>query len=238
MTQAEKHIWLIETIRRAGRISLKELSQKWIDNDELSGGRPLLRCKFNRWREQILLQYGVDVQCSNCGGYQYFIANPEEMDDSRVKKWMLDSVGVSNIIAGNKGLSGRIIVDEIPSGRDFLAPILSAMRECVVMRMTYRAFGRDGHTFDIEPYCLRLHQNRWYVLGRGINGKLYIYSLDRIKALECTDKKFRMPKDFNAGQYFALHFGVVLHDGTKPCRVTLRAYGPHVHYMRDRKSVV
>lgn len=33
--------------------------------------------------------------------------------------------------------------------------------------------------------------------------------------------------------YFALHFGVVLHDHTKPCTVLLRAYGNHVNYMRS-----
>lgn len=233
MTQAEKHIWLIETIRRAGRISLEDLSQKWQDNEDLSGGKPLLRCKFNRWRDQILLQYGADIQCEKGGSYRYYIANPEELEDSKVKKWMLDSIGVGNIIAGNKGLSSRIVVDEIPSGRDFLTPILLAMKENLVLRMTYQSYGRKEHTFNIEPYCIKLHQNRWYVLGKGGNGKLWLYGLDRIKALELTDKKFKMPRDFNAEDYFALHFGIVLHDGTKPCNVILRAYGNHVNYMRS-----
>lgn len=233
MTQAEKHIWLIETIRRAGRISLEDLSSKWENNEELSRGKPLLRCKFNRWREQILLQYGADIQCEKGGSYRYYIANPEELENSKVKKWMLDSIGVGNIISENKGLANRIVVDEIPSGRDFLTPILSAMKENRVIQMSYQAFGRKAHTFDIEPYCIKLHQNRWYVLGKGENGKLWLYGLDRIRELGLTDKKFKMSKDFNAEDYFALHFGIVLHDGTKPCQVILRAYGNHVNYIRS-----
>lgn len=142
MTQTEKHIWLIETIRRAGRISLEELSQKWRDNEELSRGKDLQRCTFNRWRIQIAMQYGVDIECEKFGSYLYYIANPEELEESELKKWMLDSVSVSNIIAGNKGLSNRIVVDEIPSGRDFLAPILAAMKENQVLSMTYQAFGK------------------------------------------------------------------------------------------------
>lgn len=55
MTQTEKHIWLIDTIRRAGRISLEDISAKWQDCEDLSGGKPLLRCKFNRWRTAILI---------------------------------------------------------------------------------------------------------------------------------------------------------------------------------------
>lgn len=42
-----------------------------------------------------------------------------------------------------------------------------------------------------------------------------------------------MPRDFNAEDYFALHFGIVVHDGTHPCRIVLRAYDNHVHYMRS-----
>ena len=70
MTQTEKHIWLIDTIRRAGRISLEDISAKWQDCEELSGGRPLLRCKFNRWRTAILMQFGVNIECEKRGGYR------------------------------------------------------------------------------------------------------------------------------------------------------------------------
>lgn len=233
MTLAEKHIWLIETIRRAGRISLEDLSQKWMDNEELSCHKPLLRCKFNRWRDQILIQYGIDIQCEKGGQYRYFIANPEEFEDSKLKKWMLDSIGVGNIIAGNKCLNNRIVVDEIPSGRDFLMPILTAMKENKVVNLTYQSYGRDAHSFSISPYCIKLYQNRWYVLGNGTDKRLRLYGLDRIKALELTDRKFDIPRDFNAEDYFALHFGVVLHDHTKPCTVLLRAYGNHVNYIRS-----
>ena len=59
MTQTEKHIWLIDTLNRAGRISLKNLSEKWECNVELSCGKPLQRCTLNRWRNQILLQLFV-----------------------------------------------------------------------------------------------------------------------------------------------------------------------------------
>lgn len=233
MTQAEKHIWLIETIRRAGRISLEDLSQKWQDNEELSRGKELLRCKFNRWRDQILVQYGVEIECEKGGCYRYFISNPEELESNKVRKWMLDSIGTGNIIASNKSLSSRIMVDEIPSGRDFLIPILTAMKDNVAVRITYQAFGRKEHTFSIEPYCIKLHQNRWYVLGKSDNNRLWLYGLDRIKNMESTDRKFKLPKDFNAEDYFALYYGIVLHDGTPPCTVVIRAYDNHVNYMRS-----
>ena len=95
MTQTEKHIWLIDTIRRAGRISLEDISAKWQDCEELSGGRPLLRCKFNRWRTAILMQFGVNIECEKRGGYRYYIDNPEAIDEDQLKSWIIDSFAVS-----------------------------------------------------------------------------------------------------------------------------------------------
>ena len=233
MTQTEKHIWLIDTIRRAGRISLDDISAKWQDCEELSGGRPLLRCKFNRWRTAILMQFGVNIECEKRGGYRYYIDNPEAIDEDQLKSWIIDSFAVSNLLAEHKGMNHRIMVDEIPSGRNYLAPLLSAMKEYQVVNLTYQGFGRDAHTFEIEPYGLRLHQNRWYLLGKGSNGNMWLYGLDRVKGVEPTDRKFTMPKDFQVEDFFAKMYGVVLSGENDACRIVIRAYGGHAHYLRS-----
>ena len=43
MTQLQKYIWLIDTIRRAGKISLEEISSRWERNKDLSDYKPLSR---------------------------------------------------------------------------------------------------------------------------------------------------------------------------------------------------
>ncbi len=53
MNQLQKYIWVIETIRRAGKISYKDLSEKWERCKDLSDYKPLPRATFNRWRETI-----------------------------------------------------------------------------------------------------------------------------------------------------------------------------------------
>ena len=50
MTQLQKYIWLIDTIRRAGKISLEEISSRWERNKDLSDYKPLSRTTFNRWK--------------------------------------------------------------------------------------------------------------------------------------------------------------------------------------------
>ena len=233
MTQAEKYLWLINTIKNAGRISLAEISERWEDNVELSRGNPLSNCTFHRWRNSILTTYGIDICCSKQGDYKYYIGNLDVLREDKLCKWMVDSMAVGDIISGNKSIADRILVEEIPSGLVFLSPLLAAMRENRVVSMTYQSFGGEEHTYDIEPYCVKLHKNRWYLLGRGEDEKLRVYGLDRIIKVKLLGCIFRYPEDFDAEEFFARFFGVVVGMGDKPCHIVIRAYGRHIHYMRS-----
>ena len=57
MTQLQKYIWLIDTIRRAGKISLEEISSRWERNKDLSDYKPLSRTTFNRWKDGHSCKY-------------------------------------------------------------------------------------------------------------------------------------------------------------------------------------
>ncbi|MDE6459382.1 MAG: WYL domain-containing protein [Paramuribaculum sp.] len=234
MNQLPKYTWLIETIRRAGKISLKEISDKWERNKELSDNRPLFRATFNRWRDAIYDQFGIMIECQKTGSYLYYIANPEDIDEDKLKKWMLDSFAVGNIIGENLSLKGRILVDEIPSGRDHLTTFLEAMKENRVVNITYRPFGKShGYTFPIEPYCLKLFDNRWYVLGHNNRDEIRVYGLDRLDSVEPTETLFKLPKGFDAENYFSTAFGIVVGTGEKPEKIIIRANEDHKHYLKS-----
>lgn len=232
--QLQKYTWLIDTIRRAGKISHKELSEKWERNKDLSDCKPLYRATFNRWRDAIFEQFGIMIDCQKVGGYLYYIANPEDIDEDKLKKWMLDSFAVGNLIGENLSLKGRIIVDEIPSGRDHLTTLLEAMKENRVVDITYHPFNKPhGYTFQIEPYCVKLFENRWYVLARNNRDEIKIYGLDRIDEIEVTDATFKLPKDFEAENFFTNAFGIVIGNNVKPERIVIRAYDDHKYYLRS-----
>ena len=234
MNQLPKYTWLIEIIRRAGKISHKDLSDKWLSHKQLSDCRPLHRATFNRWRDAIYDQFGIVIECQKTGGYLYYIANPEDIDEDKLKKWMLDSFAVGNVIGENMALKGRILVDEIPSGRDHLTTILEAMKDNRVICITYHPFKKSqGYTFPIEPYCVKLFENRWYVLGRNNRGEIKIYGLDRIENVEVTSEKFKLPSDFEADDYFLATFGIVIGTGEKPEKIIIRADEDHKHYLKS-----
>ena len=60
MSLIQKYIWVIKTIHRAGRITLKELNEKWRENIDLSRGENLPRQTFDPWKGGILDIYACD----------------------------------------------------------------------------------------------------------------------------------------------------------------------------------
>lgn len=235
MLQLQKYTWLIETIRKAGKISLEEISDRWERNKDLSDYKPLSRATFNRWRDAILSQFGIIISCQRAGGYFYYIENPEDIDEDELKKWMLDSFAVSNLISENLSLKDRILVNQIPSARNYLATLLKAMRENRVVTITYCGFNKsESHKFPIEPYCVKLFENRWYVLAHNTRyDDCRIYGLDRIEDLEITAETFKIPKDFSAKDYFSDYYGIVTEKNTKPQQIVLRIYRSHVPYVQS-----
>lgn len=235
MTQLQKYTWLIDTIRRAGKISHRDLSDKWERRKDLSDCKPLHRATFNRWRDAIFSQFGIIIDCQRVGGYLYFIANPEDIDEDELKKWMLDSFAVGNLIGENLSLKDRIIVDQIPSGRDHLTTILEAMKESRVVNIIYRAFSFSrSYEIPVEPYCVKLFENRWYMLGHNLSkDTIRLYGLDRIESVEVTEQEYKLPKDFSAADYFANYFGIVTDDRVKPERIIIRANKDHTPYLKS-----
>ena len=53
-----QYIWLTDTIRRAGRITLNEINERWVQTD-MSGGLPMSRTTFNRHRGYVRLVHRV-----------------------------------------------------------------------------------------------------------------------------------------------------------------------------------
>lgn len=184
MSQLKKHIWLINTIRRHGKISFRELSDLWERNKDMSDYQPLHRGTFNRWRDDIRKILHIDIGCQKSGGYLYYITNPDDINEDKLRRWMLDTFSVGNIIEENLSLKNRILVEEIPSGLLYLTPIMEAMKENKVIEMTYTSF-RTGDTqiVTVEPYCIKLFEGRWYLLAKPtLKKKPRIYGLDVSRA--------------------------------------------------------
>ena len=77
----DKYIWLVDTIHRAGRITLREINEKWAMSP-LYDGADIPRRTFNNWKEAIQQAFDINIECRRVGGYHYYIENPEDLENS------------------------------------------------------------------------------------------------------------------------------------------------------------
>lgn len=228
----KQYIWIINTIYRSKSITLQELNERWMQTN-MSGGLPMNRITFNRHRASIEEMFDISIECQRKGGYYYYIENEEILKNNNLQHWLLDSLSISNMLMESSSLKDRIMLENIPAGKEYLSPIISAMKQSHKLKMTYRKFSQpSGYTITIEPYAIRVFKQRWYLLANDYKrSHPSIYALDRIMRLEETDETFDFPSDFDTELFFKDCYGV-LHTDNKPQRIIIRAYAPLTNYLR------
>lgn len=232
-TKFKEYIWLIETIQRAGKLTLAEINELWLDT-EISGGVDLSRTTFNRHRDAILDIFGIIIECNRKDGNRYYIENERVLNEDSIQTWMLSTLSVGNMLSESKGLQNRILLENVPSGGEMLQQVIKAMNESHKIQITYhRYMAPSDSSFTIDPYCLKLFRQRWYMLGKLSNGFLSTFSFDRILSVEVLEEKFKMDKDFDASDFFSESYGIVVDDKIAVERVVLRAYSFEPYNLRD-----
>lgn len=231
-----KYIWVVDVLLQSGKrgLSLKELNAKWIRYEDLSRGEPIPRQTFDRWKGGILDLFGVVIGCYVRDGYRYYIENQEILADGEMSRWLLDTYATANALSLHTSLCRRILVEDIPSSRDFLTDIVNAMKENRTVNLTYKNFiSEKKHSFPVCPYCLKMFQKRWYMLALSVKeDRLRLYALDRVMDVKPTGECFIIPDGFDAKAYFSTYFGIVLDDMVDEQRIVLRAYRQHQSYLR------
>ena len=232
----KEYIWLVNTIRKAGKISFADLQKKWLDTD-MSKGMELQRSTFNRHKDAIEDMFGIYIECERRNGYTYYIGNEDVLAEESVQNWMLSTLSVSNDVGESLSLQDRILLESIPSEYGRLGEMTEAMKKRVCLRMTYKKYGNaEPKVVTLEPYCIKLFKRRWYVFGRlhDAEGDSYrIYSFDRVKEIELTDLHYDLPADFSAKELFKDYYGILLSHDTEAERIVVRAYGNERFYVRD-----
>lgn len=228
-----KHIWLVDQIFRSKGISFQEINERWVKT-EMSGGQPMLRQTFVRHRETIQEMFGINIECDPQRGYLYYIESKSSMRKNDLQTWMLDSLSVSNMLMESGSLKDRIVLENIPAGKEYLQPIINAMKQDHKLMMTYRKFGQPtGYTITVEPYAIKVFKQRWYLLGKDYKRETpTIYALDRILALEETEESFVYPSDFDTELFFKDYYGVLCDTKEKTQKIVIRTYPPFTNYLR------
>ena len=228
-----KYVWLVETIYNAKKITLKEINRKWSET-ELSEGEDLPRRTFHTWKNAAEDMFGLVIMCDKSDD-RYYIENRDELGEGGFQRWLLSTMSVNNMLLDNKALSDRILLESIPSGQDFLATVMEAMKKSRLLEITYKGFWSENeHTFPVAPYCVKLFRQRWYMVGNSVyEDKIRIYSLDRVQKARLLEETFKYPKKFNPENYFKGCFGIIRDEECPIETVKLKVSADQANYLRS-----
>lgn len=232
----KRYFWLIDVIHQSGGISREEINRRWhrsILNE--SSETEIPERTFHRHKEAIKELFDISIVCDHSPDRIYRIedSNIELFDN--IRSWMLNTFSLSNILNESHDIQNRILVENIPSSHRFLIDIVNAMRENRTLNISYQNFFNDNPwNFDIEPYCLKLFRQRWYVLARSpYDNKMRIYGLDRIIELSQTDSRFTLPSDFDADIVFENSIGIIIGTDDKPVDIKFKVTNDQQNYIRS-----
>lgn len=208
-----RYIWIVDTISRYGTITRQRLNELW-ERSSIGNGRPMPERTFFYYRRAIEENFHIDIRCNDRG--EYYIWQPKGNRDKAFSNWLLDSYAIGNAMQGPE-TAELVMVDDVPSAREFLPAALEAARDNRRIIFSYAGFRRSrvekGIRFD--PYFLRLYKQRWYMIGYKVGEKINTpsrgirtYALDRVKELQITGETFERPENITTESIFGNLVGI------------------------------
>ena len=231
----DKYIWLVQTFIDAGDrgLSLPEIADRWTAR---YGGEDYPRRSFNNHREAVAEVFGIEIACNRSTNRYYIDAGESAVDKRQSVDWLVNTFTVNNLLTlGKERLSGRVSVEDIPSGQKWLISVMQAMLDNAEMELHYRKYmSEEEEVRHIRPYAVKEFAKRWYIVAySGEASALRVYAMDRILALKPTGEKFKMPKGFQVDELFESSYGIYLPEGDPPVLVKLRTTLREAAYLQD-----
>lgn len=227
----KSYIWLLETLRTHGHLTLKELRNLWLGSSVNDEKKELTPRTFSNHVQSIADIFGIECDRRD---NTYYISNECEIGGADIREWMLETLSLNSLLNESAGMKDRIIFENVPSSHKHLATVIQAMKDRKVLEVKYRSFRKDrDECLMLEPWCLREFKKRWYLFAHheGIDG-LHMYALDRILSATVGSGTFVLPKDFSAHEMFSGVYGV-RHYGDMKCEtVLLKADSMQSRYFR------
>lgn len=235
LNQTNKLVWIANTIHSAHKITFEELNSRWVEDDDISRGKPMLKRTFIKWKWAILDTFGLNIECEKTAPYRYYIDNDEDLRQGNIENWLLNTYSVSNSLSGSKSIKDRIILEDVPSGREYLDHIINAMKKNRFIHIVYYNYWReDEKEHYLMPLCVKLFRQRWYMVGRKWPANEdRVFCLDRIRDFRLSSHTFEYPEDFKPKEFFDGCFGIITEKSCKIEDVVLKVSAGQANYIRD-----
>lgn len=230
-----RYIWLANTLYNSGALTYEEICRKWHNSGANSTKCEMTLRTFHNHRKAVLELFDIDIQCDKSNGWLYYIANSETVGNDSLRQWILSSLAVSNLVRESQDLRDKILLENIPSGLKFLPQIIEALRDRHPIEVTHFSFWRDAkYKIVLEPYCIKLFQQRWYVVGRNRElDSTRVYALDRFNDCHTLNESFDITEQFDGNLFFNEYYGVYVDSDIKTEQVMIETDKISMNYLRS-----
>ena len=229
----KSYVWLLETLQSRGALTLKEIKELWKESSVNEDGKELATRTFANHISAIADVFGIDVVCDRRYN-TYYIENLEDVGGNSIREWMIDALCLNGLLNESASLRDRIIFENVPSGRKFLATIIQAIRDNKKLEICYKSFRQvETVSMIVEPYFLKEFKRRWYLYACKNGDEVpHMFALDRIVNVEVLTDTFAVPKELDADDYFGGIYGARVYPNMKKERVILKVSSLQSQYFR------
>lgn len=231
-----RYVWLIDTIRRAGQISLEEINRKWMEERtlRLETEDKMPERTFHRHRQAIADIFGIDILCNRYNGNTYYIENDDALTEPSFTSWLFNGLAIDNQLIGNKEVKERIMFEETPGGMELMPMVIQALSEKRKLNFSYNSISHGKYVDKtLTPYFIKERLRRWYVIGRvGDNDNVEIFAFDRIESLNLLEEHFEFDEKIDPQTYFNEVVGILLDDEYDCEKVVVRIYNRQAEYVK------
>lgn len=228
-----RYIWIVDTIKRCGRISRKELDRRWANSPYADGESRIPRRTFYNYRQAIEELFSMTIGY-DAATYEYYIEEEPGSAGEQITNWLLNAQATSNVLQGSREIAQQIMLEDVPSAREHLSAMMEAVRDHRAVQFDYHPYSRvnPNRGVEIEPWFLRIYRQIWYVTGREVgSGRDKTYALDRISNLTILQRKFTLPDYADPKLYFRDAYGIMV-DKAEAREVVLRVDPRQAKYLR------
>ena len=252
--------WLIGLLDRK-HLTFEEIADEWKEARANQDNDVLDKRTFHRYRENILSQFGISVECNKSDGYRYFVKR-DPVEDDDVTEWMLSSMRLASLGDMLK-YHNKVMLDTPPYNTEYLDDILAAIDKHYLLKFKYvSGFGAESDIV-LQPAFVRYFKQRWYVVGVKVKSEerrvkkqrsasegkanssaeedvrklVRVLPFDRISFLKMICEKHplsaKMKNFLTPENYYEDCFGIYRMEDVPVEKIRIRAFYPEYNYIEE-----
>lgn len=112
-------------------------------------------------------------------------------------------------------------------GMEWINSIYESIQNKFAVAFTYHnIYKKEIKSYQIVPYLLKEHRNRWYLIGWSVDKNKYVtFGLDRISKLTIKEQTYQRRLDFNPNGFFQYATGI-MEGADKPTEIAITIKHP------------